>query len=328
MKDSELTMGSFCTGIGGLDLGLHWAFPNATTLWQVEYEPWPRKVLEKHFPSADRSKTDVRELHGADLEPVDILSMGFPCQSISVSSKQEGFNGKSGLWFECIRVVREMPVKPKWLVLENVSAITSIDNGKVLARVCRDLAEAGYNHIEYTRIGAGGKGGVGAPHRRWRFFAVCRLADTDSHTTPMRGERAPVPQASLGGGTLRGGCDSDAQRQESVRGTGQVESVPVADTMCVRPSGQGQQDEPSSPAATPHREAGFTFDDSKRHFWRTESRESWVAHGLSSKLDRHNNREALKALGNAVVPQCAYYVGLRMIAIEEQLNNEQTLKEV
>ena len=88
MKDSELTMGSFCTGIGGLDLGLHWAFPNATTLWQVEYEPWPRKVLEKHFPSADRSKTDVRELHGADLEPVDILSMGFPCQSISVSSKQ------------------------------------------------------------------------------------------------------------------------------------------------------------------------------------------------------------------------------------------------
>jgi hypothetical protein len=52
-----------------------------------------------------------------------------------------------------------------------------------------------------------------------------------------------------------------------------------------------------------------------------------VAHGLSSKLDRHNNREALKALGNAVVPQCAYHVGLRMIAIEEQLNNEQTLKE-
>jgi len=102
----------------------------------------------------------------------------------------------------------------------------------------------------------------------------------------------------------------------------------VADTLRVRPQGQGEQDEPSSPAETPHREASFTFDDSKRKIWNAFARESWVANGISTQLGRHHNREALKAYGNAVVPMVAYHVGLRMIAIEEQLNNEQTLKEV
>jgi len=322
---NDIRIGSLFSGIGGLELGLHWALGDrAETVFQVEREQWPREqVLAKHWPNADRSVTDVRDGNSATLAPVDVLTGGFPCQDISVAGKQEGFDGKkSALWFEMARIIREL--RPSWVVLENVPAITSIHGGSVHGRVLKDLAEAGYD-AEWHRIGAND---VGLPHRRWRWFCICWLADTDSHSTSLRGERAPVPQASLGRGTLRGGCDGDAQRQESVRGTGQVEGVPVADTLRVRPQGQGEQDEPSSPAETPHREASFTFDDSKRKIWNAFARESWVANGISTQLGRHHNREALKAYGNAVVPMVAYHVGLRMIAIEEQLNNEQTLKEV
>ena len=288
----KIRIGSLFSGIGGLELGLHWALGDrAETVFQVEQEEWPREqVLAKHWPNADRSVTDVRDGNSATLAPVDVLTGGFPCQDISVAGKQEGFDGKkSALWFEMARIIREL--RPSWVVLENVPAITSIHGGSVHGRVLKDLAEAGYD-AEWHRIGAND---VGLPHRRWRWFCICWLAGTDSHSTSLRGERASVPQASLGRGTLRGGCDGDAQRQESVRGAGQV---------------------------------SLTFDDSKRQIWNAFARESWLANGLSSKLGRHHNREALKAFGNAVVPMVAYYVGLRMIAIEEQLNNEQTLKEV
>lgn len=75
-----LTHGSLFAGIGGFDLGFERA--GIRTVWQVEIDAYCRRVLEKHFPRAQRF-TDIRECGAHNLPAVDILSGGFPCQDIS-----------------------------------------------------------------------------------------------------------------------------------------------------------------------------------------------------------------------------------------------------
>src|SRR5271156_1785407 len=78
----ELTHGSLFSGVGGIDLGFGWA--GIKTIWQVERDPFALKVLEKRYPNVPKF-TDVRECGKHNLEPVDIISGGFPCQDESIS---------------------------------------------------------------------------------------------------------------------------------------------------------------------------------------------------------------------------------------------------
>lgn len=345
---NKIRVGSLFSGIGGLELGLGWALGDrAHTVWQVECEEWPRKVLAKHWPNADRSVTDVREGNSQTLSPVDLICGGFPCQDISVAGNQEGFDGKkSSLWFEMARIIRE--IRPQFIVLENVPAITSIHSGTVHGRVLKDLAEAGY-HVEWCRLGAND---VGAPHRRWRWFCIGWLANADYSTYPtVRREHEAIPEEGTSGGTVRGGGSSDAEREESLHGSREVEgthmadtrstrrdgseaitsrvptqvtlptssSTDVADTMCERLSGQGQHEYTSSDTSASKGQASDAIYGRKANPWSSERAVGRVVDGFPTKLDRLNNREALKALGNAVVPQCSYRIGVRLLEIEKHL---------
>lgn len=84
------TMGSLFAGIGGFDLGFERA--GFKTVWQVEIDRYCRKVLERHFPHAKRFN-DVREVGARNLEPVDVICGGFPCQDISNAGKRAGIEG-------------------------------------------------------------------------------------------------------------------------------------------------------------------------------------------------------------------------------------------
>lgn len=75
-----MTFGSLFAGIGGMDLGLERA--GMTCKWQVEIDPFARQVLAKHWPNVKRYE-DVRTV-GAELERVDLVAGGFPCQDISL----------------------------------------------------------------------------------------------------------------------------------------------------------------------------------------------------------------------------------------------------
>jgi DNA (cytosine-5)-methyltransferase 1 len=81
----RVTIGSLFSGIGGLELGLERA-GLGPVVWQVEIDPWCRRVLEKHWPDADRSVCDVREAGSTTLEPVDLVCGGFPCQDLEGAS--------------------------------------------------------------------------------------------------------------------------------------------------------------------------------------------------------------------------------------------------
>ena len=113
-------IGSLFSGIGGFELGLERAIP-AETIWQVEQDKFCQRILKKHWPKA-KIYNDVRNITKDNVEPVDILCGGFPCQDISIAGKTKGLKGeKSGLWWEMWRIISEL--RPRIAVLENVANI-------------------------------------------------------------------------------------------------------------------------------------------------------------------------------------------------------------
>lgn len=138
-----MKFGSLFAGIGGFDLGFERA--GWECAWQVEIDPFCTDVLERHFPGVRRYK-DIRDVKGDELEPVDLICGGFPCQDISVAGRGEGLAGeRSGLWFEFDRIAGEMGVA--WVVIENVGGLRTSPTGakgRDLAVILRGLGDRGY----------------------------------------------------------------------------------------------------------------------------------------------------------------------------------------
>ena len=155
-----ITFGSLFAGIGGFDLGFERA--GMVCKWQVEIDDYATRVLEKHWPGVHRER-DIRSCGKHNLERVDIICGGFPCQDISYAGLGAGLDGeRSGLFYEAIRVVREL--QPKVVVLENVAALLT----RGLDRVLWTLASIGFD-AEWHCIPAAY---VGAPHIRDRIFIL------------------------------------------------------------------------------------------------------------------------------------------------------------
>ena len=171
--------GSLFAGIGGMDLGLDRA--GMTCAWQVEIDPYCRRVLAKHWPDVPKFE-DVKECGSHNLEPVDLIAGGFPCQDISYAGKGAGIEGsRSGLWSEFHRIICEL--QPRYALVENVPALL----GRGLGRVLGDLAESGYD-AEWDCIPASA---VGAPHRRDRVFIVAHAESQFSDGGNDNGKRGP-----------------------------------------------------------------------------------------------------------------------------------------
>ena len=182
-----MKLGSLFSGIGGFELGLERAIPGLETVWQVEQNEFCQKVLKKHWPNA-KIYDDVRNINKNNVEPVDILCGGFPCQDISIAGKGLGINEgkKSGLWWEMHRIISEL--RPRIAVMENVPAITF----RGLDTVLGSLSEIGYD-AEWCIISASQ---FGAPHLRKRWFCVAYPSSlpglqADQATFADREERHP-----------------------------------------------------------------------------------------------------------------------------------------
>jgi len=120
-----LTHGSLFAGIGGFELAAKEA--GIKTLWNCEIEPYPRLVLSARFPDV-KQYGDIHKLNGAKAAPVDIITFGSPCQSFSVAGARSGLDGASGLFYEAVRIIREMrraAGKPRYAIMENVPGIYS-----------------------------------------------------------------------------------------------------------------------------------------------------------------------------------------------------------
>jgi DNA (cytosine-5)-methyltransferase 1 len=152
-------VGSLFSGIGGLDLGLERA--GMEIVWQVENNEFCQKVLKKHWPEVP-CYGDIKEIDFTTLPPIDLICGGFPCQPVSSSGRKLAQQDERWLWprfFECI-----CQIKPRWVLLENVTGLLYRGMGDVL----RDLSSIGYD-AEWEIISAYT---FGAKHQRQRVFII------------------------------------------------------------------------------------------------------------------------------------------------------------
>jgi DNA (cytosine-5)-methyltransferase 1 len=169
---SKLRVLDLFSGIGGFSLGLERTGGFETVAF-CEIEPFPRRVLAKHWPGVPCYE-DVRTLTADTLARdgicVDVICGGFPCQDISIAGGRAGLDGtRSGLWAEIARLVREL--RPSYVVVENVANLLSGPAGEPggwFGQVLGDLAECRYD-AEWRCFPASE---LGAPHHRERIWVV------------------------------------------------------------------------------------------------------------------------------------------------------------
>jgi DNA (cytosine-5)-methyltransferase 1 len=295
-----VNVGSLFAGIGGFDLGFERAGMRVS--WQVEQDPYCRAVLARHFPDAARFE-DVCEVGARELAPVDLVCGGFPCQDLSSAGRGAGLDGaRSGLWSEFARIVREL--RPRYVVVENVPALLTgrgkrWDRGPI-GRVLRDLAEARYD-AEWACLSARE---FGAPHLRKRVWIVAY----------------PARNAEAGAA-----AESGTERQRARAGGQQSRAADLADTDTERQQGRiGELRPPGwrEPAdgggagaegmAHPSQwgRSGWTAAARSESWWTAEPGVGRVADGVPHRVDR------LAALGNALVPQIAEWIGRRILEYE------------
>lgn len=144
-QNSEcLTLGSLFDGSGGFPLG--GVLAGITPIWASEIEPFPVRVTTARFPNM-KHYGDISTLKGSELEPVNIITFGSPCQDMSVAGKREGLGGnRSSLFYEAIRIIKEMREAtngkyPRYIVWENVPGAFSSNGGEdfkaVLTEICK-----------------------------------------------------------------------------------------------------------------------------------------------------------------------------------------------
>lgn len=176
-----LTFGSLCTGYGGLDLGVTTALGGGRLLWVADPDPHVSKVLAARLPGVP-NLGDITTIDWQQVDPVDVLTAGFPCQDISAAGRRAGIRKgtRSGIWHQVVAAVRHL--RPALLVVENVAALRWRQGG--LDVVLGDLAEVGYD-AQWTSVRASD---IGAPHRRERVFLLAYPAGTTVSASPARKE--------------------------------------------------------------------------------------------------------------------------------------------
>ena len=139
-----VTLGSLFDGSGGFPLA--GMLNGITPVWASEIEPYPLKVTAVRFPHM-KQYGDITKMNGHDIEPVDIISFGSPCQDLSVAGKQAGLHDgeRSSLFFHAIRIIKEMREAtngkyPRFAVWENVPGAFSSNQKHDFAAVLEALA--------------------------------------------------------------------------------------------------------------------------------------------------------------------------------------------
>ena len=334
-----MTVGSLFSGIGGFDLGLERA--GMTIKWQVEIDDFCNKVLEKHWPDVKRYR-DIKELRGDELEPVDLICGGFPCQPFSAAGKRRSKEDDRYLWPEMLRVIRA--VRPNWIVGENVAGIVSLALDDVLS----DLENEGYTCQSFIIPACA----VNAPHRRDRVWIIAhrnsewqlqqegvvseqrrRVSNSnkqnaaDSESTRARLDERQLwglpEQADKPNATPNPACESCepslfGKPGEEKEGKSERGSLGNAAPDPYRSGLQTEGTEQRAAGAFEHGIMAGGLTDTER--WDIP----WVPiaaslcrmdDGLPRRLDR---AKRLKALGNAVVPQIVEIIGKAIMQTERR----------
>lgn len=185
-----MKIGSLFDGSGGFPLAAQMC--GIEPVWASEIEPFPIRVTKKNFPKM-KHLGDVTNINGYDIEPVDIISFGSPCQDLSIAGKRKGLIGeRSGLFMEAVRIIKEMRGKtdgkyPAYAVWENVPGAFSSNGGEDFRIVLEELSKIAEDKISIPR-----------PKNKWngsgeivadKFSIAYRTFDAQFWGVPQRRRR-------------------------------------------------------------------------------------------------------------------------------------------
>ena len=161
-------------GIGGFRLGMEMAGHECMGHCEID------KFADRSYRAMHDVKesewyaADIRTVRVCDIPRADVWCFGFPCQDISVAGKQVGFKGnRSGLFFTVTGLLGsiEKESRPKYLFIENVKNLLSVNRGYDFARLLVELDEIGYD-AEWEVLNSKD---FGVPQNRERVFIVGHL---------------------------------------------------------------------------------------------------------------------------------------------------------
>lgn len=204
-----LKIGSLCTGYGGLDMAVE-AFFDAETVWTSDIDKYASKVIAERIKKPNLG--DLKQINWTQVEPIDILTAGYPCQPFSHAGQRKGTEDERHIWPHICKAIGVL--RPKYVVLENVRGHLSLGFKEVL----KDLAEVGYDaKWKIVRASA-----VGAPHRRERLFIIAQPSNTDGKRSIIRKHEAQRNQGQSQFESCQCGeivADADGARFQGTRYT-------------------------------------------------------------------------------------------------------------
>ena len=295
-----MKIGSLCTGYGGLDLAVE-AFFEAETIWCAEFDKHASKLIEQRFGIPNYG--DIKQIDWASLEPIDILTAGYPCQPFSHAGYRKGESDERHIWpfiLQGISIIR-----PKIIILENVRGHLSLGFKEVLA----DLAQNGYD-AKWCVVRASD---VGAPHQRARLFIVAYPANSGCTQGLSCRFESTITKSQSNGCSSDSNCDACKEsRRATLCVPGESERLPDWQN-----KGKARHEHRFS-REMDRQDIPNTLDQGRLNVKFVEYMMG-LPNGWVTDLD-FTRAQQLKMLGNGVVPQQAYYALKQLMTYPQKLS--------
>ena len=333
-----------CSGIGGWAIAFRELGINTVAFCEID--KYPQRVLQKNFPGIPIFN-DLKELtyeqikERTRVDSIDLITCSYPCQPFSVAGKQKGEEDPRHLWPDTFTIVQEC--KPTWFVGENVSGHIKLG----LDTVLEDLASEGYD----TRTFIIPASSVGAWHKRERLWIIGysehngSLATKKSrkHQETARGTPQGQNQAEQFEGASRPRNHENVSDTDSrMRGRGRTErqsgaypqwqfyseeeeqtrqhirsEVERCDVVSGETEDVSDTDQQRTQVSLEGQQSSIEMfgSSSEKNWWQTQSELCGVPDGISYGLDK-GRVGRIKGLGNAIVPQIAWFIGNAIVSAQ------------
>jgi len=279
-----MKIGSLCTGYGGLDMAVE-AYFNSETTWCAEIDKYASQLLKQRFDYPNHG--DIRSIDWAAVEPIDILTAGYPCQPFSHAGYRKGLDDDRHIFPFILEAISSL--RPRWVILENVRGHLSLG----LKEVLNGLASVGYD-ARWKIIRASD---VGAPHQRARLFIIA-YSISERCQDQLCGKGS---SESVDGVASNSDCDPCKKSRRANRGLSE-QSQGLRDGQ-----NQGQaRNKYRSSSEMAGQELPNTLDQLGRLNPAFVEYMMGLPIGWVTDIEISRSQQ-LKMLGNGVVPQQAYY---------------------
>lgn len=282
-----LKIGSLCSGYGGLDMAVE-AYFDAETVWMCDNDKYASVVIKERWNLPNLG--DLKAVNWTTVEPIDILTAGYPCQPFSQAGQRKGIEDERHIWPYIKQIISA--TRPKYIILENVRGHLSLGFKEVL----KDLAQIGYD-AKWRIVRASD---VGAPHQRARLFVIAYPTDNGQSQGNTIGFKQTFSKSK------NNGCiaNTDSHACEESQRT----------NPCLRSKSSGLADGQNQGQARHEYRFSLQMDrqtvpntlDQGRLNPKFVEYMMGLPEGWVTNCDMTTNNQ-LKLLGNGVVPQQAYY---------------------